>query len=243
MSRNLLSIIAVFVFALTAAGCSSIGTDPLEMPSMGSPFTEVGNPEEEEAQLKGIYINDEFDVRIEYPLTWDVDERGTDEVEFFSELDESVTASFVWLDEGQGFDDFLLDVRGGQEGLKTYTGTAFDLSKCNIDEVEEMISVECYHFTAPSEGRGSVVILTGFVLTKTGVAAVTASPITENKQMSKSPGYSHTSPIAAADSDESSEDNPYDAKFSISGTMKFKKPNLRRQHLEEAALLPQAPHF
>jgi hypothetical protein len=190
-------------------------------------FTEVGNPDEEETLMKGVYINHEFDVRIEYPGTWDIDERGTKEAEFFSDLDESVTASFVWLRQGQGLDDFLLDVRGDQDGLRTYTGSSFDLSKCNIEEDEEMISVECYHYNSSSNGD-YVVILTGFVLTETGVAAVTASPITENKQMSKSPGYSHTSPIAAADSDDAPEGIPYDGDYDVDGTMKFRKPAVRK---------------
>lgn len=192
MKLKISTIAALIGLMLFASACAGIGGGdgmPVELPGIESGLTEAGNPTEEETEIKGVYINREFLVRIDYPVTWSVEERGSEEAQFSSSKSEAVTAQFVWLEEGENFHDFIVETRGTLDGTKTYIDTAFDITVCAVDDlahfVSGMIIVECYHYNKTSTGD-SVIVVSGFVRPDTGSAAIIASPVDADSGKSQS---------------------------------------------------------
>jgi hypothetical protein len=164
MNKRLLTLIAIFTFALTAAGCAGLNGAPQGLPSMEMGFTEIGNPDEDEAQLKGVYVNNEFDVAISYPVRFSLNEIGSSEAFFSSDDGEQLTYSFMWLEDGDTFDSFIADVRGGFDGLENVSDSYFDEALCKEDSElsrSTMKTVECYYYRETEYGS--------FVMVKTGI--------------------------------------------------------------------------
>jgi hypothetical protein len=183
MNKRLLTLIAIFAFALTATGCAGINGTPDGLPSMEIGFTEVGNPDEDEAQLKGIYVNHEFDVAISYPVRFSVDAISSSEARFSSDDGEQLTYSFLWLEEGDTFDSFIVDIRGGFDGLEDVSGPHFDKALCKEDSDSlrgGMNTVECYYYME-TEDRSFVVVKTGIVKDDTEFETTSRLPAGWNK--------------------------------------------------------------
>jgi hypothetical protein len=195
MKLKISTIVALIGLMLFASACAGIGGGsngmPVGLPGIESGLTEAGNPTEEETEIKGIYINTEFDVRVEYPTTWNVDRRGSEEAKFFSDNDESITAQFVWLEEGKSFDDFIIEVRGSFDGTRTMVESAFDATVCAIDDMgtpeDGMIVVECYYYNKTLRGD-SVIVASGLISPESGSSAIVFSPNEGTDGKSKSAG-------------------------------------------------------
>lgn len=163
MNKRLLTLIAIFAFALTAAGCAGMNGLPEGLPSIEVGFTEVGNPDEDEAQLKGVYVNDEFDIAISYPIRFSVNEISSGEALFSSDDGEQMTYSFLWLEDGDTFDSFIVDVRGGFYGLESVSDSYFDDALCSEEPHpirSGMKTVECYYYR---ENGSFVMVETGII--------------------------------------------------------------------------------
>lgn len=183
MKLKISTIAALIGLMFFASACAGIGGGdgiPVDLPGIESGLTEAGNPTEEETEIKAVYINREFQVKVEYPATWNVEERGIEEAQFSSNKGESITAQFVWLEEGENFEDFIIEARGNLDGTRTYIDTAFDATVCAIDDLSHFISgmviVECYHYNGTLKGD-SVIVVSGFVRPETGLSAIIASPM------------------------------------------------------------------
>jgi hypothetical protein len=138
MKRSALAIIILAAIAALSA-CAPAGgvmggafgpDGPEEMPGPVDGVTDVGNPDSEADLEKGMYMNEEFDVAIEYPLDWTLDLDGIYEARFSSDEDESAIASFVWLEEGDSFDSFLAEVHGDVSDLVMMENTGFETFLC-----------------------------------------------------------------------------------------------------------------
>lgn len=183
MNKRLLTLIAVFAFALTAAGCAGINGAPQGLPSIETGFTEVGNPDEDEAQLKGIYVNDEFDVAITFPVRFSVNEISSNEAFFTSDDGEQLTYSFMWLEDGDTFDSFIVDVRGGFDGLESVSDPHFDEALCREDSElsrDGMKTIECYYYLETEKGS-FVMIETGIVKDDAEFETTSRLPTRTNK--------------------------------------------------------------
>jgi hypothetical protein len=187
MKLKISTIAALIGLMLFASACAGIGGGigsnsgmPVELPGIESGLTEAGNPTEEETEIKGVYINTEFDVRVDYPPTWDVEKRGSEEAQFSSNEDESITAQFVWLEDGESFEDFIIGARGSFEKMITKIESAFDATVCAVDDMGQpedgMIIVECYYYNKTPAGD-SVIVASGFIGSETGSSAVVFSPV------------------------------------------------------------------
>jgi hypothetical protein len=165
MKHKLLTIAACLIVALSLSACAGMGGGS-GIPSSGNGITDIGNPNED-AELvatKGVYINQEFEVRIDYPLRWELEERNSYEANFHSNKGESITASFVELEDGDNLESFLAEVRGGSSDLIEKNHPDFDRSLC-VDNaiVGGMIAIECYYYRTDGD----------FVMTFTGVSITT----------------------------------------------------------------------
>jgi len=231
------ALAGLLLFASACAGIAGGGSAsgmPVELPGIESGLTEAGNPTEEETEIKGLYINEEFGVRVEYPTTWDIEEKGSEEAKFFSS-DESITAQFVWLEDDQSFDDFIIETRGGFENTRAYIDSPFDATVCVGDDLgspeDGMIVVECYHYNVNLKGR-SVIIESGFVGSETG-----SSVIFRPDERSEAKGKSLITASIINDKpedDEGSGDRRLDREGSKVRKPILEKTYVRRQHLRRA---------
>jgi hypothetical protein len=165
MRRRLLFMMASALLAAFVTCCSVgdyTGTPAGLIPDVGNGVTDVGNPNEDEITLpKATYVNREFNIQITYPGSVDLMELGTGkagtaEVVFSSDKGESVTATFVRLAEGQGFSEFLEEIRGGKDRLYDMNARNFDRVLCDpsLTKVDEdgMRAVECYNYKDSPKG-------------------------------------------------------------------------------------------
>lgn len=161
MKRN--AIIIILLAAL--AGCAPVGSfmdGPGDIPGSVNGVTDVGNPNDEiesPTQPKGIYVNAEFDVAIEYPVDWSLDVDGTYEARFSSDDDESAIATFMWLEQGDSFDAFLEEVAGDTSGFIMMEKTGFQTFLCDVAEPgEEGMNVSrCYLHNIGDKGDFAMV--------------------------------------------------------------------------------------
>jgi len=155
MNKRLLILTAIFALAFAAAGCAGIDGVPEGIPSIEASFTEVGNPDENEAQLKGVYVNNEFDVLISYPLRFSVDAKSPYQILFSSANGEEMMYSFMWLEDGDSFISFIEDVRGASEDLERVSAPQFDRALCKVDSDttrDGIRTVECYYYRETDRG-------------------------------------------------------------------------------------------
>jgi predicted small secreted protein len=167
MKHKILAIASCLIVALSLSACTGMGSGS-SIPSLENRITDIGNPNEEAELLatKGIYINREFEVRIDYPVRWQVEERSIHEAYFHSDKAEAITASFVELESGETFELFLAEVRGGDADLVEKDHPDFDRSVCADNElVGGMIAIECYYYRSDANGT--------FVMTFTGMSLTT----------------------------------------------------------------------
>lgn len=165
MKHKLLALIGCLVIAISLSACSGIGGNAGGIPTMGNAVTDIGNPNDEAELMKGLYVNDVYEVAIRYPADWSVEEKGTEEALFSSQLDDSMTASFVRIDEQQTVEDFILSVRSDMDGLDVVYAPAFDKTYCAGDSngfEDGKRIVECYYFRADEDKR-FVMVLSGLV--------------------------------------------------------------------------------
>jgi hypothetical protein len=171
MKHKLLTIAACLIVALSLSACAGMGGGS-GIPSTGNGITDIGNPNED-AELvatKGIYINQEFEVRIDYPLRWELEERNTHEAYFHSDKAEAITASFVELEDGENLESFLTEVRGGSSDLTERNHPDFDRSLCADNAiVGGMIAIECYYYRTDGD---FVMVFTGMSLSTNDAPSV-----------------------------------------------------------------------
>jgi len=163
MKHRILAIAACLIVAVSLSACAGMGSGG--MPGLENRITDIGNPNEEAPLLatKGIYINREFEVRIDYPLRWNLEERSTHEAFFHSNKGEAITASFVELEQGESLESFLAEVHSDDSDLIDKNHPDFDRSVCaNNELVGGMIAIECYYYRADADRS--------FVMTFTGVS-------------------------------------------------------------------------
>lgn len=179
MRAKIFALIGCLSLALSLSACTGLDGVPQGLPSFENRVTDVGNPNEQETELKGIYINEDFDVAIGYSEGWTVMERGVEEAIFSSDMDESMTAAFVPLDADETLEDFIIDVRGDMDDLVEGHADTFDRTLCAdvsegyMDNVMNII--ECYHFRADPENR-FVMVFSGYTLTNADNPTVVQFP-------------------------------------------------------------------
>lgn len=186
--KRLLTLTAIFALAFATAGCAGMDGMPEGLPSIEAGFTEVGNPDENEAQLKGIYVNYEFDVFISYPLRFSVDEKSSYQILFTSSNGEELMYSFMWLEEGDSFSSFIEDVRGGLEGLERVSASQFDQALCRVDSDasrDDIETVECYYYRETDHGS-FVMVATGQIKDESEFVALREIPSDTGKSRSSS---------------------------------------------------------
>jgi len=174
MRHNVFALMACLGLVLSLSACTGMDGIPDGLPTIGSPITDIGNPNEEEELIKGLYINDEFDVTISYSDEWTVTEKGYEEAVFSSESDESMTASFVRLGDDESLEDFILDVRGSTDDLVEQGLPDFDMTLCAAEDERsdvEMDVIECYHFRADPDNR-FVMVFSGYAFSDSEVPEV-----------------------------------------------------------------------
>lgn len=200
MRHRILTIVACFIVAFSLSACAGMGSGG--MPSLENRITDIGNPNEDAdlVATKGIYINQEFEVRIDYPLRWQVEERSTHEAYFHSDKAEVITASFVELEDGESFESFLFEVRGGVSDLIEKDHSDFDSSLCKENAlVSGMIAIECYYYRADADGS-FVMTFTGMSLTTQDAPAVgDFTLIVDATKDNSADGGSDLTPMALAD--------------------------------------------
>ncbi len=182
MRHKIFALMACLGLVLSLSACTGMDGIPDGLPTIGSPITDIGNPNEEEELIKGLYINDVFDVTISYSDEWTVTERGYEEAIFSSESDESMTASFVRLGDDESLEDFILDVRGSIDDLVEQDSSAFDRVLCAAETERsevEMDVVECYHFNADPDNR-FVMVFSGYAFSDSEVPEVVSRSRDEN---------------------------------------------------------------
>jgi hypothetical protein len=168
MKRNVIyTIVLVAMLALATSACKGMSGSTVggasgdgtagAIPTSEAQLTDVGNPEETDEYLK-TYINPEFEVKIEYPGSWDLVEHGTAEADFTSE-DVDLVATFEWLKDDT-FESFLGDITALIE-----VPTKFDKTLCAeaVEADENTLEVTCHHYFDYGAGKSFIATVKGLI--------------------------------------------------------------------------------
>ncbi len=167
MKWRVLSISLFLAALLHLAACGgmqeSTTSEALSLPEVGNSITVVGNPNDEPDVPKAVYFNRAYNVKIEYPAAWVLDEINASLAHFSYSDRVSLFTSFAELAAGEDVDAFLNEIRSGRDGLEKTTAPGFDEALCATPEALEgrIVTQECYYFrtTGPRP----------FVMTVTGI--------------------------------------------------------------------------
>lgn len=131
MNRMTFSTIVCCVFFALLAGCAgmqgpAVLDENVSIPGTSSNVVDVGNPTEEPEMPKALYVNERYGVGVEYPAAWTFDEPNPAEANFSTDEGVALTISFVDLEEGESFESFLTELRGGFDDLHELATAEFD---------------------------------------------------------------------------------------------------------------------
>ncbi len=221
MKCKLLSI-AILVLLAISAGCAApMDGSGLAIPTAENGFTEVGNPDEQEAQIKGLYVNEAFDVEISYPERFTLDVVNVFEAVFTASTGEEFTISFVKLADGDTFDSFIADVHGDASDLIERDNVNFDRVLCSRESVGDgMDQIECFYYREGPKGA-FVMTIAGRIASEESDAV--SARTTEN-DASRSKGSTTHDTVERADL--SAADDSDDSSEGSRTTVTFVKPEL-----------------
>lgn len=205
MKYKLFSIAILALLAISAGCAAPMDGNGLGIPTVENGFTEVGNPDEQETQIKGLYVNAEFDVEINYPERFELEVISAFEAIFTSAAGEQFTVSFVKLADGDTLESFIADVHGDSSDLVERTNVNFDQVLCSRESVGGgMDQVECFYYREGPKGA--------FVMTIAGKVAsedptIVTVRTTDDDSRSKDSSTDEFKRLTLDDDDDSSDDD------------------------------------
>lgn len=185
MNRRFLTAVLGLAFCALLAGCagtqgSALPGENAAIPSASSNIVDVGNPTEEPEMPKAMYLNERYGVTVEYPAAWALQEPNPAQADFSTDDGVDFTISFVDLKEGETFESFLTDLRGGFADLHEFATSEFDRAMSKYDltvhDGKKFFDVERYYLQDQAPHR--------FVMIQSGLidADVITSKMDQNKQ-------------------------------------------------------------